>query len=226
MKLFFRSSGLVILLLFLITGLSIARSRHLIKSGGNFSRILTSNSKGKLGISFGVGKEWRVPRRLTINGEIFLTSTGSLLKDKKIVFPPGAVGTYDIDCSYVFIEMPLLFKYHFYHSGEKILSLYLGPSISMGISDTSYRRKKGNNLSVEDEERENIRYDYTDMDDTLPQLDMFFNSFFGLNSGLALELQHYTFEIRYHYSSIYTASDTKLEENYFTLHFLIGIALD
>jgi len=221
---------ILILIITLISDLY-AKSLKCIKFGGNFSQILVNNSKGNLGVSFGIAKEWFISNRFTIGGELIFSTRRSQLKNKRILFYPGVISTHDIHCSFGYLELPILMKFYFPISNTLKIQLQAGPSFSFGIFNNSDAKYKPEGYSVNSGEYTNpdsLEYDYGEIFDPGPLWpSTVFSSFLGFNLGFGLNLLDYAFEFRYYYSKlhdVYTGSFLlDLDENYHTFHFLLGI---
>jgi hypothetical protein len=227
-----RKISLLILILMIILFQNLcAKSQKGIKVGGNFSQILVNNSTGELGVSFGVAKEWFIANRFAIGGELLFSTRRSQLKNKRILFYPGVIATYDIHCSFGYIELPILMKFYYPISKTLKIQLQAGPSFSFGIFNNSDAKYKPEGYSVnfgEYTNQDSLEYDYGEIFDPGPLWPAtVFSSFLGLNVGFGLNWLDYTLEFRYYYSKlhdVYTGSFLlDLDENYHTFHFLLGI---
>lgn len=208
-----------------------ARSQNGVKIGGNFSQILANDSRVDFGVSVGMSKEWFIANRFSIGGELLFSTKRSELKNKRILFYPGVIETYDIHCSFGYIELPILMKFYQPISNTLQIQLQAGPSFSIGIFNHSDAKHKPEGYAVNFGEYTNpdsLEYDYGEIFDPGPPWPAtVFSSFLGLNLGFGLNWLDYTFEFRYYYSKlhdVYTGSFLlDLDENYHTFHLLLGI---
>lgn len=222
----------ICLTMFILLPLSLQANPPLnIKIGGNFTHIDVANCSEQAGISLGIYREWHIWRSFFLDGEVMFTSKRAVIKNKRIHFYPGCIYTYDIHCSYGFIELPILLKFYVPTTGNIKFQFHAGPSISLGMIDNSSKEERSEGYSVspmEYDESKSYQYDYGEIfDPGLLWPYKVFNSFLGLNFGVGINLSYYKFEIRYHRSTIWSAytdsSLLELEENYYTIHFLLSV---
>ena len=220
-------SGYLVILVLLSISLRAAAIE--LKIGANLTHIKATNSKGQAGISFGVFREWRIWRQIFLDGEVLFTSKRAILENKRIHFYPGVINTYDIHCSYGFIELPILLKLYVPLKDDITLYIQGGPSLSLGLYDNSSKEKRLDVYSISPEEYDGSNfydYDYGEIFDPgviWPYI--LLNSPVGLNLGVGVNFSNYGFEVRYHRSNIGSAytdgSLIKLEENYYTIQCLM-----
>ena len=197
-----------------------------LKVGGNYTRLLTDKGKGAFGITFGLSLEKSVFDRFAFGAEFNLTSRISRLENAKILFYPGnVISRYDIKCSFVFFEIPVLLKYYRPINQKLNLFLYAGPSISHGLSDNSKAEALPDDSNGDDR-----KYDYAQFEDaSFLWAETAFVSFLGFNLGAGVKWAEHSIELRYFHSKFQNVDMggflLALEEDYDTFQLLVGIAL-
>jgi len=200
-----------------------------LKIGANLTHIEVSNCREQVGLSFGISREWHIWQTFFLEGEALFTSKRAILASKRINFYPGCIYTYDIHCSYGFIELPILLKFYVPLRDDLRLQVHAGPSLDFGVYDHSSKEERLDGYSVspvEYDESKSYDYDYGEIyDPGLLWPYRMLNSPFGLNLGVGVNFSVYGFEIRYHRSNIGTArtfgSLIDLKENYYTIQCLL-----
>jgi len=224
-----RYRACLIVALFVATTRGYADSGATIKSGWNVSSF-TKEFHGKLGVIWGVEKEWTLKGICGISLELAFASRGGGLKDKVI----GSYRDYVYDfnaytqiCSVGFLDLPLLL--HFYWPKTQTIHwhFYFGPSLSLGVHDNSERwetRSIYYNPSDVNAQRPKIDYHWNED----AEMETLSNSTFSTHIGCGAKWRHYHFEMRY--SRPWTGFESVKgvwmgNKKYHTLNFIIGVWL-
>jgi len=187
------------LVLFLLVFISCSQSTRYVKTGVNYSQIFVNNSRGNIGLSFGVGKEPKIKGNLFWAQELyFYTIGGSLLKKKILYYPGYTIYPVDMHYSLGYLQIPILLKYKIINRKNKETRLFFGPHVSFGLFDASRRFSPTNHIYENVENNPNLNYDYSECYDCGPrELNVLFNSLFGLNFGIEQRMSNYVMEFRY-----------------------------
>ena len=219
---------LFLLMIIFISNLN-AQTSLQYKVGMNLSYFRTSDSYLKPGNTLGIAEEWHQQKSVSYVGELLFTTAGGILKDKTIMsdFSHNEGTKADIRCNVGFAECNLFYKYYLSAANKAGIYLMFGPSLHISLFG---KNKLDNqdyiNLSnLDEDDRNKFKFDYQFIDE--PERDAFLGSsgigfYFCIGTQLSDRL---LFELRYDYSfmEIGTIDTLELNEEYNSIHLIVGI---
>lgn len=218
--------------IFLLFSLQLyAQSGFEIKTGWNLSNFLNVQTGTKIGVIFGINKEWEIQSNHSISAGFLYTTRGGTLKNKTFGNLPldhwiDQIYAYDIHCSIGFIDIPVVFHTYKTITTDTKIHLFAGPSLSIAIHDNSFISNKKIRYKRSDyqpEEWQNLSLNYFT---NLVHDSIYNSSGFTLNFGIGIKRSSYIMELNYSLSLFEVESVQWInisEKNIQSVNFILGI---
>lgn len=218
-----------LLIVFVLVVLPVANSNSQVgfnyMFGGNYSKFRRARNELEIGFSLGIGHEWKVFNNMNISSELHYSFLRADLIGVVITsgWDVDSGHLYNLNCSIGSLEIPLLVKYYYQLAKDIKLHILLGPSLSIGLLDSSEKDQ----VADEPIHIANMQYDYIHAEDP-GELYILDSSGFRLNVGVGLVWSAFSFECRYSRAmfDIETLNMVRLNDELNGYHFMLGVSLD
>jgi Outer membrane protein beta-barrel domain len=215
---------LLAILMALLVGKAMAQGGYTIKVGGSYSSYRGQGSTPDWGFASGIGREWKISKRMGLALEVIYTAKKAVFRNKTVAHESYWYfgDAFDIYSDIRYIEIPFAWKYYLPVRKNLLIELYVGPSLELAIRDKSKMKRL---YGIYTPQRD-FRYDhvFSQDDNPWPWLG---RSGFNVNGGIAIGWSVFTVELRYSRAlhDVDVISSIAMYEKLDFLQLLIGLRI-